>query len=372
MGAAAPFADDVAQLVTQTHEQRVRLVAEVAGPDLDLDVSDYSIDWDETRTPRVQGSFDVAPPEDQATLDLLDPRTLVKVRLYAAYRLASGEFDEQQVAVLYLRYRRLRRVGTDVVLTLDLASSEAMFIDGTGPNPSAADSAGTWPSLVSAVTTYVTDVFAGTPLSSIGVVGTAVTPPVDLPMAPHPWDALSDAAEQYDVNIYDDGDELIRVTPRQYLASDAVLALSVGTNGTIVSSSSGVSRDDWANWVSVWYAWTDAAGASQWDGGYANVVSGPFAPAAAGYKIVTVERSMKGDAAAGNRLARTTLRRMLARARSYTIEALPAWWVRPERTVTLQLPLGAQERHLVSRVAFRPGVMTIETRLPDTASVIGE
>lgn len=373
MGAASPFVDDVAQLITQSHAQRVRLVAEVPAGDLELDVLDYSVDWDETRSPRVQGSFDVPVPESQSQLDLLDPRTCVPVRVLVAYRLLSGEWDEQQVAKLWLRNRRVRRDDGAAVLTLDVASVESMWIDAAGPNPSSTDGTFTQPSLTEAVESLTADLFAGTPLAGVAVEGPTFGGPITVPLAPHPWDALADVADQLDATIYDNGDETIRVALRRTeVAADAVLALSVGTNGTILDSDSRVSRDDWANWVSVWYTWSDAAGVQQVAGGYANVVSGPFAVADAGYKILTVEKSMKGDAATATRQARSTLRRLLARSRSYTVTAVPAWWVRPEQTITLQLPLGSQERHLVSRVGFRPGAMTIETRLPDSASVIGE
>lgn len=374
MGTAAPFVDEVAQLITQVHEQRLTVTLDLAGPtSLTLDVADHDIDWDETRTPRVQGYLDVPVPEDQATLNLIDPRTLVKVHLLAAYRLGSGEWDEHEVAVLYLRNRRVVRSPGSDVLRLIVASAESLFIDASGPNPTAdGSSLFTQPSLTAAVRYYVTSLFAGTPLAAMPTDGADFTPPVDVPIAPHPWDALSDLAEQYDANIYDNGTARFTVAPRQLLAAETVLALSVGTNGTIMTSNTGISRDDWGNWVAVFYNWTDGAGISQWDGGAAHVLSGPFAVAAAGYKVVTVERNMWGSVTTGNRLAATILRRMLARSRSYTIQAVPAWWVRPESTITVQLPLGEQERHLVSRVGFRPGAMTIETRLPDTASVIGE
>jgi hypothetical protein len=144
----------------------------------------------------------------------------------------------------------------------------------------------------------------------------------------------------------------------------------VGSNGTILTSSSGVTRDDWANWVTVWYVWTGSTGTPFVSGGYANVTAGPYAPAASGYKILLERRPVPGTPTSGNRVAATILRRMLARSRSYTVDAVPAWWLRPEDTITLQLPLGEQERHLVSRVAFAPGRMSIETRLPDTASTV--
>lgn len=371
MASTGAFAAEVAQLITQTHEQRMTVQVDVAGPlTLTLDVIDWSIDWDEARTPRVQGQFICAVPESQATLDLIDPRTLVPVHVLPAYRLRSGEWDEHEVAKLYLRKRTVTRRDGDAAMILDVASLEALFIDALAENPTAGDSTYTATDLTAAMRQLVTDAFAGTPLAGTPTDGAVTSPPLTIPTAPHPWDSISDQAEQYDVNIYDNGTGRFTVAPRRTTVADAVLSLSVGANGTITESSTGVTRDDWANWVAVSYIWRTAAGAQLTDGGYANVTAGPFAPASAGYKILTVTKNMKGDNAAGNRLGRTTLRRMLARSRSYSITSVPAWWVRPEDTVTLQLPLGSQERHLVSRVGFTPGSMTIETRLPDTASTI--
>jgi hypothetical protein len=372
---AAPFADEVAQLITQTHEQRVRVVADFpTGADLELDVVDYDIDWDETRSPRVQGSFTVTPPEDQAQLDRLDPRTLVKLRVLAAYRLGSGVWDEHEVAVLYLRRRTLRRDADDARLVLDATSMEALFIDGLSANPTAdGTSVFAADSLVAATRQYVNDCFTGTPLAGTTTDGVDFTGPVSVPLSPHPWDALADLCDQFDAVIYESGDGVFRVAQRKTTVdSDGVLALSVGTNGTLLSSDSGVSRDEFANWVSLYYQWTDAAGAQHSAGSYARVTSGPFDVSTAAYKIVVETRPMYGTVAQAKRAAAVIQRRLLARSRSYSVTAVPAWWVRPEQTVTLQLPLGSQERHLVSRVGFRPGAMTIETRLPDNQSVIGE
>jgi hypothetical protein len=174
--------------------------------------------------------------------------------------------------------------------------------------------------------------------------------------------------------VYDNGLRQWRIEPRPAVASRAVASLKVGANGTITRSASTVTRDDWANTVRLRYRWRTAAGADQLVTGYAAVTSGPYAPATAGTRVYIEERETPSTTAAANRAAKAILARMLARSRSYQLTAHAAYWLRAGHTITVQLPTGGQERHLVSSVVFRPlaGLMDLTTRLPDTASVIGE
>lgn len=373
----APFSASAAELLPQTHEETFRAVAVLStGTELPLDVVDWSIDWDETRSPRVQAQLVCAPPTDQATLDQLDPRLYVRVRIFAGYRLASGTLDEQQVAILGLRNRRLRRSGEgDVSMVLELSGKEAYFIEAATINPSAPqENLFNATSLAAAVQQYVTDLFAGTPLAGSTVTELYRTGPVGVPIYPNPWDALADICDELDAAIYDPGDGNFVVAQRSYQTEpNASVSLTVGANGNLLDSDAGISRDDWANLVIVWYKWRDAAGVEQEAASSRWVNTGPFSVTAAGYKeYLEVRDGVVGTNAKAYSVAGTILRRFLARSRSYTVEAVPAWWVRPGQTVTLQLPLGSQERHLVSRVGFTPGRMRVETRLPDTASTIGE
>jgi len=372
----APFHPSVEQLISQPHEQGIRAVAVLGtGAELPLDIVDYEISFDERRTPYVQGTIDVPVPSDQATLDALDPRTLIRVKVFVWYRLPSGVVDEHQLLYLQARRRRLTRSDDNrAVLTLDLTSSEAAFIDALTPSPlSSEDATWTASTLKNAVGSLLSDAFTGTPMAGVIANGPTIGGSVELPLVPHPWDAVSDAADALDFDVYDPGMFVEwLVEPRVLVTGQPSLTLSVGANGTIMTSETGVSRDDWANWVAVTYEWTTSAGARGTAGGFANVTGGPYTPASAGYKILTDHRLMYGTNAQATRASRTILQRMLARSRSYSLSAVPAWWLRPRQTVALTLPLGSQERHLVSSVSFSPGTMRLTTRLPDTASVIGE
>lgn len=376
MSVTAPFHASVELLVRESHQQTVRVEVESGGVTYDFEPLDYSVDWDETRSPRVHASVDVAVPTSQEVLDAIDPRTSVRVRVIVGYRLQTGTLDEHVVADLGLRNRTVRRTDDAAVMTLTCASDEALVIDGTTSNPSASASS-TWTasSLTAGITTLITDILAGTPAAAPAIVSTVpAAGAVTFPMEPHAWDQINDAADRFDIDVYDNGDRVFRIAPRAGVSAESALQLQTGVNGTVLSSETGISRDDWANWVVVWYRWPNTAMVDGYEiaGGQAHVLSGPFAPAASGYKMLMEVREYPGTYAGGAAAAATILRRMLARSRSYQLTAVPAWWVRPGHTITLQLPLGSQERHLVSRVGFRPNAMTIETRLPDTANTIGE
>lgn len=117
------------------------------------------------------------------------------------------------------------------------------------------------------------------------------------------------------------------------------------------------------------YTWKDAAGIEKTIYGEALVPgTGKYGVDAIGYITYTEERSgpiakFQADAAAQNVLAHK-----ITLGRSIKLEAVSALWLRPSHTVTIQLPTGEQERHLVQSVTFAPteGRMTVTTRQPET------
>jgi hypothetical protein len=78
------------------------------------------------------------------------------------------------------------------------------------------------------------------------------------------------------------------------------------------------------------------------------------------------------SAAAFDAMAASLLRRCLAKGRGIDLSAIAAYWLRPTQTVTVQLPIGPQERHLVRAVEFslHEGTMQVSTKNPDTVSTI--
>lgn len=370
----APFDPEVEQLVKQTHEQTFEAVAVVAGTTYDLDVVDYSVDWDENRTPRVSARLDCVVT-DEATLAALDPRTSVRVKLTVGYRLPAGTYDKHQVADLHLRDRTVNR--PDNTMTLTCASDDMLLVDAA---PAAPFYEGflLHDSAVGFIDQTIDQLLLGTPAYPPSFVSTMPTDGGEFVAEAFPsdfWDVMIDAADAMDADLYDNGDRVFRLAPRRYLTAETAAQLSVGANATIIASTSGIDRDNWWNAATIFWTWSNRANPSLPDRtwGIAYVQSGPFAQASSGRREFVQRRDGQVSANTAQRVAVTVLRRLLARARTYRIDALAMWWLRPSDTVTIQLPTGTQERHLVASVVFRTGgTMQLTTRLPDDTSVIGE
>lgn len=371
----APFHPSVAQLLPQTHDQTLRAIAVPPGHDpIPLAVDDYSIRWDENRSPRVHATLVCAVPEDAAILDLLDPRSIVRIQVLVRYRLPDGTYDEHQVADLHLRTRRVKR--PENVMTLTCASDEALLIDAA---PAAPYYEGVLlhDSCVAYITQTIEQLAASTPIAAPTVeVSTGPGPAFTCDAFPTDfWGCIIDAADALDASLYDNGDRVFRLAPHRYTTAESALALTVGQNGTLITSDSGVDRDQWWNSVIVMWTWLNRTSPDTPDRIWAvsKIKAGPLAPATAGRRSFFEQRQGQVTAAIAERVAQTIMRRLLARARTYELEAIAAWWVRPEDTVTITLPTGNQERHLVASVTFRTGgLMSLKTRLPDNQTVIGE
>jgi len=365
----APFAPEVRELLSQPHDQLVSAVAVTnngTGTSIELPVEDFDVELDENRVPRVTLSI-VTPVPDQATLDLLDPRKPVRVRFSAGYRLPSGVEDVHQLFDLQLRARTVDRpAGT---LTLLAQGAEGALLDAS-PDLPFYDGDTTWDSATAAIKATITSRLAGGPFAGPTIIATtsdttpftAVTFPTDY------WTRIVDAADSIDASVYDAGDRIFRIAPRRYLAAESTHDLRVGANGTLLTSRTGVDRDDWANAVTLLYRWeaTSTTTADRlWGQAYA---TGDYDPALVGYVQLVDIRERKTTPATADAVARTLLRRAMSRAKTFELQAVSAWWLRPEDTVTVQLPEGPQERHLVARVRFTSnGTMQVKTRLPDTS-----
>lgn len=376
---AAPFADEVEQLIAAGHEAIVTARAVTPeGEVIELDLIAYDVEWDEARSPRVTAGLDCVVP-DQATLDKLDPRRVVRIQITAGYRLPSGVLDAHQVADLHLRVRRVRR--PDNVMSLTCASDEFLLIDAA-PNIQIYEGSGVL--LHDSAAAFIEQtamevLIAGGPLDGVAqFVNTTPFDPSGFPYDATPadwWNGIRDAADSIDADFYDNGDRVFRLAPRRYLSASPDLSLKVGAGGTIITSDAGLDRDQFYNDVRLLWTWDNSANPEMPDRvwGLAYVADGPLAEATAGRRVLTQQREGQVSAGVAQRAAETVLRRRLSRSRSYTIQAVAAWWLRPSDTVGLLLPTGDVERHLVARVSFRTGgTMTIDTRTPDYTSVIGE
>lgn len=362
----APF-----QLATVAHvASTLRHVLEVdavtaAGVVLPLEVERVEkLSWDERTAPRVQAALECKVP-DEEVLAQLDPRLGPRLRIRLGYVLPGGAEDVQLVADLGIRTRATRRPANVVELTA--MSDEALVVDAS-PAIGLAVSGSSAPL---AIRSLIYSAFHPDPPVTISHPDTTATSLVDVSDR---WAAMDDLADTIDGDVYDDGLRSWHITRRPAVASRAAAILKVGPGGTLTESTATVTRDEWANKVQLRYRWRTAAGVEQQIVGTAQALTGPYAVGTAPLRIVQLERETPTTQAQANKAAAAVLARMLSRSRSYTLSAVAAYWLRPGHTVTVQLPTGAQARHLVSAVDFRPhaGTMTVDTRLPDTATTIGE
>jgi hypothetical protein len=160
------------------------------------------------------------------------------------------------------------------------------------------------------------------------------------------------------------------VVPQPINAGSASASFTVGTGGTLTSSETSLSRKLFGNTVLVKYSWYD--GDQRTAFGYAEVTSGPLAVSAVGRKVIEREYERKGTAAQAKASAAALVRRAITRGRSMSLEFEHApFWLRPGQTITVQLPTGPQERHLVSRVDFDipSGRGHVRTRQPENVSI---
>lgn len=352
-----------------------------------LDVLDCEVTFDENWAPYVQGLITAAVPDDQDTLDQLDPRLKVRATISAGYRRPDGTEDVHQLAIAYLTNRKVNR--PEDTITLSVQGAEYLYdgwralddadwiIDLNATVWDAGDAAR------DAVTRclLVCGAIEGSDIPSwdytddrwdydnaLTTTGWADSGDPWAPGVTDPaLDFARDIAERVGGWFRCDETETWRLTGRPAIASDSVHQLKVGANGTILRASTGLSRDDWANAVLVRYTWS--AGTSS---GWAITETGPYAVDAVGQATTFTDLPWKGSTAAAGRRAESTLRRTLSRGRTLTLDAVAAYWLRGGSTVTVQLPLGPQERHLVSAVTYRlhEGAMSVTTRLPDNSSTI--
>lgn len=371
----APFHPDVAALIAGPHEIGYSATATTTAGTTVLAVNGGRVSLSDKRAPRVEATLR-CPLPDEATLEALDPRQRPRVALTVSYTLPDGTTDSHVVADLHLRDKRTRRTAGEMVLSL--ASDEALVIDsaalaggGGGVTETRSDAAG-WLRTVIVEGLWNTDYPAGPEF----VIGVPRNLECDWPSdVTDYWDSITDVCDQLDLEVYDEGDRIFRIVKRPQVAAASVLTVKGGPGGILLDDDAGVTREGWANFVVLRYEWTDAAGDRQTEYGTARVTAGPVAVDTVGYKNFAEVRDGPASIIGANRAAATVLARMLSRSRALTLTTVPAWWVKPGRTITYQPRDGAAEqRHIVADVDHDLDgmTMTVTTRLPDLDSTIGE
>lgn len=360
-----PYTGDTPDLLTRslTHTMAARCVLP-DGETFRLDVERARVGFDSTRAPRVIASLSCRVPTDDAQLSRIDPRTGARIEIDAGYIRPGGLRDIHPLVDLGLRRRPVAR--PDDTMELEAHSDEALVIDDA-PRLGGAFTRST---TTGAITAMLTDVFGmGLTPTVTSTTGPAVT------QGPYEdrWDLVLDLADRIGARVYDDGMRGWWIAPAPVLTTPTLL-LQVGQYGTVPSSDSELSRDDeWANQVFLRYRWRDTSDVEHTISATRRITTGPYAAVAGNIKSRLIERAVSTTQAEANAAAASLVARTVTRGASLTLRAISAYWLRPGHTVTVQLPTGLAQDHLVESVEFDllDGSMDVTTRLPDNTGTIG-
>lgn len=178
------------------------------------------------------------------------------------------------------------------------------------------------------------------------------------------WETVEQIADAAGAEAFFDanGQLVIRPVP---VKGTPVLELRTGEGGTLTAYSStrgwgqnavGVVYDDGTSRIVGYAEDSDPSSATYAAGAYGRHVR---------RVDVTVPAGKLPAAADANRAAASTLRRTMAAVRSVELRAVPAAWLTPGDTVTVNMLSELREQHLISRIAFPLSgldVMTAQTR----------
>jgi hypothetical protein len=331
-----------------------------------LDVESATLDFDEGNSPHVTFTATCKVPEDQAFLDSLDPRLYPRVLVSLGYRYAGGDVDLPQVANLSLTSRTVTRPNNTMSIVAD---SDEIIISEYGRSTD-------WDFGITynPVTAIQSLLQYGSFGSTVSVSVEATRPDITEEEAfiveagsDHMATVFDIADRASDLWVYDDGTRKFHIRDRAKLGKSAH-NLTVGANGTIFTSSTTMSRENWANVTFVRHKWQTEAGNEKKRTGVAIASGFNFS---AGRRMMTIDRDRPASAESAKKSADSILKRTLSRGRTFELEAHSAYWLRPGDTVTVTLPTGGQERHLVASVRFYvpEGRMFLTTRLPQDVEI---
>jgi hypothetical protein len=387
----APWDPSAPGLLRTTIRQPWRVeFSTAAGTPIPVQAETCQVTLDPGWTPYAQGTVTGPVPEDQATLDALDPRRLARCRIYAGYMLPGDVEDVHLLATLYVSRRTVDRPTN--VLTMEVQGAEYLYDAWRSHTPAELTPAGATSWTGVEPTDYVAHLFLHRITGGLGEPpsdGGAGIPPAGFDRAgatsATSWGVNPEVTDGNGLEILRDiaarvsawfrCDELgvWRMTDDP-IQTPISLQLQVGAGGTVLVSSTELTREGWANDVVLSYLVTDEGGlVLSRVTGLAKVATGPYTPASAGR--VTSAHTLPGhpSQAAANNAAVSRLRRLVHLGRVIALEAIAAYWVRPFDTVTIQLPVGPQERHRVASVTWQldQGSMSLRTYLPLDGTITG-
>jgi hypothetical protein len=187
---------------------------------------------------------------------------------------------------------------------------------------------------------------------------------------------LNEASQRLGVRIFCDENRVWHIQSPDALKSVTSLKLFTGPESTLLSAETARNRgegndDGFKNSAVIKYSWTDGAGNEQVIYGNANVVTGAESVYSIGYMTAYEERDFPTTQGNADSAASTLVAGRMSRGQTVSVVAVSAYWLRPGMTVTVQLPIGTQQRYIVTGVNFSStsGVMSLSLRQPMTAVI---
>ncbi|WP_163187027.1 hypothetical protein [Cellulosimicrobium sp. SL-1] len=330
-----------------------------------LDLVTATVTIDEDATPRFTFNGAVGLVEDQAFLDLLDPRKGTRLRVEVGYRYADRKTEIAPLCDLVLTERVVRRPQNDI--TLVAQSDERIVMDQVAASyfPVGTSKTRAVYQLMSQGHSQPVNVLAS------GLMGTLVE---ELRVEyGGTWDALRSLIDNASAEAYHDGLTGFFVRPQAVHSGASKATLATGRSGTITASEAAIDREGFANYIVVIFSWRDDDGTDQTVRGIAEQVDGPYGTTTVGRVGLVHEVERRGSAGEAYGQALGILYRTLSRGRRLHVEDSAArYWLRPGDGITVRLPTGNAERPIVSRVTFNlpQGSMSIHTRQPEYVSAV--
>lgn len=348
-----------------------------------INVLDAVVTFDEYWSPYIQAEITAEIPEDQEDLDRADPRRKCVIEIQAGYVYQDGTEERFILLELLLRERHISR--PENVMRLKADSREFIYRENVETDPASVPAWGVREALRWLLNRCSFDTGMGfSPFS-----------PIDFEYRP---DLVAGLQTEVGTDLYGMAEDLAKaadlwlrppeypinghwiLTQRTVRAGQAKEIFTHGVNGTIIGAESALTRDDWANSALVIHEWITGAGDVITRRGHAQVADGPFKPPEgdvgefdeeAPRKTLIVRTDRPATTAACVAEAWSIVNRSFTRGRVKNIEATSSYWLRPADTVTIKLPTGPQERHLVSAISFRfpSGDMSVLTRQPENVII---
>lgn len=371
-----PYADDVEEQHRHSIRHKYSAIAHPKyGDPFELDVEDCNISFDSSWSPYIQGDITAKLIEDQGMLDSLDPRNGCRVHIYMGYVYDGFVDDVHLVADLHIRSRTVERPSNMIKITL--SSDEAlaqdykrMSWDGQPPVTG-----------INEFVSYLAEIAQRpTPpviASDYGAsYGASMLSGITMETGQDAISLINDAAERLELWIYCDGDRTWRIKKRPDYVGATALKLTTGASSTIIEASSTLTRGEgqglgFHNAVGIKYQWKNGSGVDQVIYGNAEVISGTYAVSSIGFNTYFEERSIPVTQSQATAAATARLKRLVGRGHQMEMTAHAAYWLRPGMTVTVQLPIGDQQRLLVRSVTFNPvsGTMNVALTQPINVTI---